>query len=95
MIIWLYIFSPELLLIFKINNEVIKKDKSSKYNFSFLVRNAIQEILIELKIISSIEITKNVVIRNDRCSESKKFFDKLARIKKTSIVLKYILVFFA
>jgi hypothetical protein len=34
------------------------------------------------------------VARNDRLSSLKKLTDKLARMKKTSIALKYILTFF-
>jgi phosphopantothenate synthetase len=64
------------------------KESSNKYSFSFLVRNAIQEILIELNTISMTETTKNVVIINERLSSLKKLSDMLARIKKTSIVLK-------
>jgi phosphopantothenate synthetase len=64
------------------------KESNNKYSFSFLVRNAIQEILIELNTISMTETTKNVVIINERLSSLKKLSDMLARIKKTSIVLK-------
>jgi hypothetical protein len=50
---------------------------------------------MELKTISKTETTKNVVIINERLSSPKKLSDMLARMKKTSIVLKYILVFLA
>jgi hypothetical protein len=69
------------------------KESSNKYIFSFFVRNAIQEILIELKAISRTETTKKVVIMNESFSFMKKLSEMLARIKKISIVLKYILVF--
>jgi hypothetical protein len=76
------------LTIFTINRVVIPNESKSKYIFSFLARNAIQEILMELKTINRIDTIKKVVGINERLSSFKRFIDRLARTKKTSIVLK-------
>jgi hypothetical protein len=43
-------------------------ERISKYTFSFLGRKAIQEILIELKIIKITATMKKELLRNDRLS---------------------------
>jgi hypothetical protein len=80
--------SPELLLIFTINKIDITKERINKYIFSFLDKKAIQDILIELKIIRSTATIKNVLLRKETLSPLKKLFENAASMKNMSIVLK-------
>jgi len=80
--------SPELLLIFTINKTEITSDRISRYIFSLLDKKAIQEIRIELKIISRTATIKNVLPRKETLLSWKKLFERAASTKKISIVLK-------
>ena len=64
------------------------RESISRYIFSFLDKKAIQEILIELKIINRTATMKNVLLRKETLSPLKKLFERAASMKKTSIVLK-------
>jgi hypothetical protein len=76
------------LRILTINKIVITNESSRRYVFSFLERKAIQEMRIELNIVSRTDTAKNVVLKKESSSSLKKLIDKLASMKNTSIVLK-------
>jgi hypothetical protein len=63
--------SPELLLAFTTNKTEMITERTNKYILSFLGRNAIQEIRIELKTISRTATTKKVLVKNERLSSAK------------------------
>ena len=77
-----------VLFALTINRTDITTDKKSKVIFSFLVKNAIHEILKELININRVETIKNVVLINESSSVVINRSDNEASRKKTIIVLK-------
>ena len=71
-----------------VNKTVITTDKISKVIFSFFRRKAIQEILIELITMSSIEIIINVVLIKLKSGYLFNTEENEASTKKMIIVLK-------
>jgi hypothetical protein len=84
----------EVLAMFTIKRIKITTDKIKRETFSFLTRNAIQEILIEFIAISIMEIITNVVFMYLSSGYGFNTEANDATRKKIIIVLKYVDTFF-